>query len=205
MQNNCNIIISNYRNIRTGVFIIPVPWVLIELAMCRMLMVLRCLLLLDCSTKIWLLRLYRYLETKIWIFRIISKTSKPCKNIYNLCLQQTRNTTIYPVLHISLCPTCGIPVVTLSQWTAVPPYPQVTWSKAYHSYVKPWIIPNTIYKCNTVGHRFTNIPVHEQFGSRTHFSEQKASRMTKGFSDYEHASWQQRQADSISAGVSVAG
>jgi hypothetical protein len=34
------------------------------------------------------------------------------------------------------------------------------------------------------------------------FSEQKTSRMTNGFSDYEHASWQQRQAESISAGVS---
>jgi hypothetical protein len=41
-------------------------------------------------------------------------------------------------------------------------------------------------------------------GSRTirvtnTFSEQKTSRMTNGFSDYEHASW---QAESISAGVS---
>jgi hypothetical protein len=44
-------------------------------------------------------------------------------------------------------------------------------------------------------------------GSRTirftnKFSEQKMSRMTNGFSDYEHASWQQWQAESISAGVS---
>jgi hypothetical protein len=37
------------------------------------------------------------------------------------------------------------------------------------------------------------------------FSEQKTSRMTNGFSVYKHASWQQRQAESISAGVSVAG
>jgi hypothetical protein len=29
--------------------------------------------------------------------------------------------------------------------------------------------------------------------------------MTNGVSDYEHASWQQRQAESIGAGVSVAG
>jgi hypothetical protein len=43
---------------------------------------------------------------------------------------------------------------------------------------------------------FTNI----RFTNR--FSEQKTFRMTNGFSDYEHASWQQRQADSISAGVS---
>jgi hypothetical protein len=30
-------------------------------------------------------------------------------------------------------------------------------------------------------------------------------RMTNGVSYYEHASWQQRQAESIGAGVSVAG
>jgi hypothetical protein len=52
-----------------------------------------------------------------------------------------------------------------------------------------------------VGPQFTNAPVHEQFGSRTNFPSQKKSRMTNGFSDYEHASWQQRQAESISAGV----
>jgi hypothetical protein len=44
-------------------------------------------------------------------------------------------------------------------------------------------------------------------GSRTplfmnKLSEQKPSWMTNSFSDYEHASWQQRQAESISAGVS---
>jgi hypothetical protein len=54
----------------------------------------------------------------------------------------------------------------------------------------------------TVGPRFTNAPVHKQFGSRTNFPSKKMSRMTNGFSDYEHASWQQRQAGSISAGVS---
>jgi hypothetical protein len=58
---------------------------------------------------------------------------------------------------------------------------------------------------NTVGRRFTNAPVHEQFGSRTNFPSKKTSRMTNGFSDYEHASWKQRQAESISAVVSVAG
>jgi hypothetical protein len=52
-------------------------------------------------------------------------------------------------------------------------------------------------------------PLHIQWGlgSQTpqftnKFSEQKTSRMTNGFSDYKHASWQQRQAESISAGVS---
>jgi hypothetical protein len=45
---------------------------------------------------------------------------------------------------------------------------------------------------------FTNKSVHEQiFRSKT-------SRLTNGVSDYEHASWQQRQAESIGAGVSVA-
>jgi hypothetical protein len=49
--------------------------------------------------------------------------------------------------------------------------------------------------------------VHERPCSRTirftnKFSEQKTSRMTNGFSDYEYASWQQRQAESISGGVS---
>jgi hypothetical protein len=48
-------------------------------------------------------------------------------------------------------------------------------------------------------------------GSRTplftnKFSEQKKSRrMMNGVSDYEHASWQQRQAESIGAGMSVSG
>jgi hypothetical protein len=54
---------------------------------------------------------------------------------------------------------------------------------------------------NTLGPLFTNAPVHEQFGSRTNVRK-KTSRMTNGFSDYEHASWQQRQAESIGAGVS---
>jgi hypothetical protein len=43
---------------------------------------------------------------------------------------------------------------------------------------------------------FTNNSVHEQI------FRAKTSRMTNGVSDYEHASWQQRQAESISAGVS---
>jgi hypothetical protein len=51
----------------------------------------------------------------------------------------------------------------------------------------------------TVEPRFTNAPVHEQI------FRAKKSRMTNGVSDYEHASWQQRQAKSIGAGVSVAG
>jgi hypothetical protein len=55
---------------------------------------------------------------------------------------------------------------------------------------------------STVGSRFTNAPVHEQFGSRTNFPSKKTYRMTNGFSDCEHANWQQRQAESISAGVS---
>jgi hypothetical protein len=41
----------------------------------------------------------------------------------------------------------------------------------------------------TVEPRFTNAPVHEQFGSRTNFPSKKTSRMTNGVSDYEHASW----------------
>jgi hypothetical protein len=51
----------------------------------------------------------------------------------------------------------------------------------------------------TVEPRFTNAPVHE------HIFRAKTSRMTNGVSDYEHASWQQRLAESIGAGVSVAG
>jgi hypothetical protein len=58
---------------------------------------------------------------------------------------------------------------------------------------------------STVEPRFTNAPVHEHFGSRTNFPSKKTSRMTNGVSDYENASWQQRQAKSIGAGVSVAG
>jgi hypothetical protein len=57
---------------------------------------------------------------------------------------------------------------------------------------------------------YSETSVHERPCSRTirftnKFSEQKPSRMTNGVSDYKHASWQQRQAESISAGVSVAG
>jgi hypothetical protein len=62
-----------------------------------------------------------------------------------------------------------------------------------------------VTEISTVEPRFTNAPVHEQFGSRTNFPTNKTSRMTNGVSDYEHASWQQRQAESIGAGVSVAG
>jgi hypothetical protein len=58
--------------------------------------------------------------------------------------------------------------------------------------------------------KYSGTSVHERPCSRTirftnNFSEQKPSRMTNGVSDYEHASWQQRQAESIGAGVSVAG
>jgi hypothetical protein len=57
---------------------------------------------------------------------------------------------------------------------------------------------------------YSGTSAHQRPCSRTirftnKFSEQKTSRMTNGVSDYEHASWQQRQADSIGAGVSVAG
>jgi hypothetical protein len=55
-----------------------------------------------------------------------------------------------------------------------------------------WFFTHT----NTVGPRFTNVPVHEQI------FRAKTSRMTNGVSDYEHVSLQQRQAESISAGVS---
>jgi hypothetical protein len=51
----------------------------------------------------------------------------------------------------------------------------------------------------TVEPQFTNAPVHEQT------FRAKKSWMTNGVSDYEHAHWQQRQAESIGAGVSVAG
>jgi hypothetical protein len=51
----------------------------------------------------------------------------------------------------------------------------------------------------TVEPRFTNAPVHEQIFPA------KKSRMTNGVLDYEYASWQQRQAESIGSGMSVAG
>jgi hypothetical protein len=40
------------------------------------------------------------------------------------------------------------------------------------------------HKVCTVKPRFTNAPVHEQFGSRTNFPS-KTSRLTNGVSDYE--------------------
>jgi hypothetical protein len=54
--------------------------------------------------------------------------------------------------------------------------------------------------CNSCGYhqyKYSMVSVHERPCSRTirltsKFSEQKTSRMTNGFSDYEHASWQQR-------------
>jgi hypothetical protein len=54
---------------------------------------------------------------------------------------------------------------------------------------------------------YSGASVHERPCSRTirftnKFSEKKTSLMTNGFSDYEHVNWQQRQAESISAGVS---
>jgi hypothetical protein len=58
---------------------------------------------------------------------------------------------------------------------------------------------STIFFHITVEPRFTNASVHEQI------FRSKMSRMTNGVSDYEHASWQQRQAESIGAGVSVVG
>jgi hypothetical protein len=62
-------------------------------------------------------------------------------------------------------------------------------------------------KCTKLILRYSGASVHERPCSRTirftnKFSEQKTSRITNGFSDYEHASWQKRQAESISAGVS---
>jgi hypothetical protein len=56
---------------------------------------------------------------------------------------------------------------------------------------------SSIYK--KVEPRFTNNSVHEQiFRAKTVSDEE-------GVSDYEHASWQQRQAKSIGARVSVTG
>jgi hypothetical protein len=57
---------------------------------------------------------------------------------------------------------------------------------------------------------YSGTSVHERPCSRTirftnKFSEQNTSRMTNGVSDYEHASWQQRQPENIGAEVSVAG
>jgi hypothetical protein len=54
---------------------------------------------------------------------------------------------------------------------------------------------------------YSGASVHERPCSRTirftnKFSEQKPTRMTNGFSDYEHASWQQRQAERIRTAVS---
>jgi hypothetical protein len=56
-------------------------------------------------------------------------------------------------------------------------------------------------------HVYSGTSVHERPCSRTirftnKFSEQKPPRMTNGVSDYEHASWQEQQAESIGAGVS---
>jgi hypothetical protein len=78
-----------------------------------------------------------------------------------------------------------------------------------------WTLP-AAFPRHTLCMIYSGTSVHERPCSRTirftnKFSDQKrlgwqtVSRMTNGVSDYEHASWQQRQAESIGAGVSVAG
>ena len=52
MQTRTRFIITTAQTILTVVFMMPVPCVRIELAIWRILMVFRCLLLLDRSTKI---------------------------------------------------------------------------------------------------------------------------------------------------------
>jgi hypothetical protein len=52
---------------------------------------------------------------------------------------------------------------------------------------------------------FIHVPYTVELWFTNKFSEQKTSRMTNSVSDYEHASRQQRQAESIGARVSVAG
>jgi hypothetical protein len=84
--------------------------------------------------------------------------------------------------------------------------------------IAPWYLKGNHFESAVITMLFSLISVllcsgtsvHERPCSRTvrftnKFSEQKPSRMTNGVSDYEHASWQQRQAESIGAGVSVAG
>jgi hypothetical protein len=57
------------------------------------------------------------------------------------------------------------------------------------------------YKANTVGPRFTNAPVYEQFGLRTNFPSKKCFGL-RTVSRITNTIWQQRQTESISAGVS---
>jgi hypothetical protein len=68
---------------------------------------------------------------------------------------------------------------------------------AHHKSCLPALLLGTQHtlQCNLGSRtpRFTNAPVHEPI------------LRAKTVSDDEHASWQQRQADSIGAGVSVAG
>jgi hypothetical protein len=62
-----------------------------------------------------------------------------------------------------------------------------------------WAVKDIQWNLGSRTPLFTNNSVHEQI------FRAKKSRMTNGVSDYEHASRQQRQAESIGAGVSVAG
>jgi hypothetical protein len=82
----------------------------------------------------------------------------------------------------------------------------ITTLTSYEQYCKPHGTPSGMKNLN----KYSGTSVHELPCSRTirftnKFSEQTPPRMTNGVSDYEHASWQQRQAESIGAGVSVAG
>jgi hypothetical protein len=80
-----------------------------------------------------------------------------------------------------------------NSWTNTPqPPPSARFSNISAPF-DPRVKPT---KEHTVEPQITNAPDHEQFGSRTKFSEQKTSRMTNGVSVYEHASWQQRLATS---------
>jgi hypothetical protein len=76
-----------------------------------------------------------------------------------------------------------------------------------HWYSTCWSLVEVLLVTVNILHCSILLYIQWNLGSRTirftnQFSEQKTPRMTNGVSDYERASWQQRQADSFGVGVS---
>jgi hypothetical protein len=75
---------------------------------------------------------------------------------------------------------------------------------AHHQEILYCLVSRSLWQTviqSTVGPRFTNVPVYEQFGLRTNFPSQKRLGL-RMVSRIKNTIWQQRQTESISAGVS---
>lgn len=71
---------------------IPVPWVRIEFAMCRMLIVFRCLLLLVFSIKIWVKRKKNNIQEVLYVGILVQNIQND-KEIVTECLEMIAGTS----------------------------------------------------------------------------------------------------------------